>query len=195
MIRQVHQKRRERMFKVFKLADGMPNMATKSDALVMVEQAGYDAESIQETKKEIKTMKKEFSVVRQEVNASVVCANDSLRLLAALEKSNNLTEIDRDERRRMEKRAMVNVMIQGQRLVGVGAAVAETLAQKLGVSTIGSKLKQLITDTEPMSMLDRRELQEELVQLGKLAEAAELAKKRKREQKYGNGKGKGKGRC
>ena len=81
------------MFKVFKLAGGMPNMATKSDALVMVEQAGYDAESIQETKKEIKTMKKEFSVVRQEVNASVVCANDSLTLLEqfySLSKSHSL---------------------------------------------------------------------------------------------------------
>ena len=60
------------MFKVFKVAEGLPNMATKSDALLMVEEAGYDAESIQETKKEIKMTKKDFAVTRQEANAAVV---------------------------------------------------------------------------------------------------------------------------
>ena len=90
----------------------------------------------------------------------------------------------------MERRAITNVLIQGQRLVGVGADLTQHLATGLRVTSAAPRLRQLITDTKPMSSGDRAELTTELVNLGKLAQAAEDSRKRKYENgSYGGGRG------
>ena len=137
-------------------------------------------------------MKADANVMRQEVNAAILTSNDCLRVLALLEQSNKASELDRKEKRAMEHRAMTNVMIQGQRLVKVGAVLTQHLTLGLNVTSAAPKLRQLITDTKPMSSDDRAELTAELVNLGKLSQAAADSRKRKFDNErsnYGGGRG------
>ena len=169
----------KRLCRSNKLISGLPNMNPQSDAIKMVEEAGYDNVAVRQSKAEARTMKADANVMRQEVNAAVLTSNDCLRVLALLEKSNKAGDLDRKLKRVMEHRAMTNVMIQCQRLVQVGADLTKHLTQGLNVTSAAPKLRQLITDTKPMNSTDRAELTTELVNLGKLSQAATDSRKRK----------------
>lgn len=192
MIEALPAKLHRRLCRSNKLIKGLPNMNPNSDAIKMVDEAGYDNAAVRQSKAEAKTMKTESNVTRQEVNAAVLTSNDCLRVLALLEQSNKADAIDRKEKRAMEHRAMTNVMIQGQRLVKVGADLTQHLTLGLNVTSVAPKLRQLITDTKPMNSNDRAELTTELVNLGKLSQAATESRKRKFENNrnnHGGGRG------
>jgi hypothetical protein len=190
MIRAITDKQMKVAFKKFKLQKGLPLFSGKPDVLIVLQDAGFDKIAIAEARKQLQAMVKKFTRMKQEVNASLKVAKDNLQCVVALGKTQD-TSVTIEDRKEIEQRAMLLAGIQGQRLASFATQCADDFARSIGISTSGLKLRELITESEPMSDQDKREFLDEMVKLGKVAKAAEGCGKRKRE--YGGGGGYGGG--
>lgn len=85
MIRKVDERLMRRVYKQFKLREGLPKLETNPEVLRLLQEAQYDKEAIGLAKKKLKETQKAFKKLRQEVNAGLAVAQDSLTATAALE--------------------------------------------------------------------------------------------------------------
>ena len=152
MIMALPKVKRDRLYKSNKLIQGLPNMNAKSDALKMVDEAGYDIETVKSSQKKAKELKSTAGMIRQEVNAAILTSNDCLRALALLEQSDKAGELDGELKRTMEDRAMTNVMIQSQRLVRVGEEPAAHLTTGLSVTSAAPKRPYMWLDAHTLGV-------------------------------------------
>lgn len=190
IIRALTDKQMKATFKKFKLQKGLPKFGTNPDVLTVLHDAGYDKNAIAEARKQLGVMSKKYTRMRQEVNASLKVAKDILQCVVAMGKTDG-TQVSLEERQAMETRALLLAGIQGQRLVSYATQCADDFAKSIGISTAGLKLRELITDLEPMSTQDKHEFLDEMVRLGKLAKAAQGCGKRKHDYASGGGYGGG----
>ena len=182
LIRMVSERGMKKVYKKFALRKGLPNFNTNSDMMDMISVAGFDQDLVAGAKKELKTAQKEYKLLRQQVNAALAVAQDSLELSAALALKREVSE---DRRKECNERAVLLAGICGQMIASVGTRVADKVADDFGICS-SEKMRELIADPSPMSAEDRLALSAQMIHAEKFAQAAEKVSQRRKRKRSGS---------